>query len=458
MSITPSTWTVLQEPRDTTQLIAKLNQRLGQELYVEVEAIRAIVDSGGETAETITILPSITDASALTITQTWNTGGTTFKAINVAITDTASAAGSLLVSYSVGGTVVHSVGKAGNVLSVALTLTGATSLNRLFRTDTAIEIQGATGAGISLFQGLNPGTTTNESFVAFGAYDSAGVVQKTASISSKWASATASTGNGILRFNATKNGGTDDVSFRIYGGAGAEFFGSSDTTGPGAAILNVNGTLKGVNLSFTGVSAFGAPSNGAIGLGIRHTGITTGASQYMLLVDGTFDATATTSGDMISVSLRTTAAAMTMVAGAAVHITDASLGAGSAVTTQYGLLIDAQTKGSTNYAWYAATTTNASSLTQAGVLTVGAGITVTTGGLTVTGICQLGATGGVTQTIIGGTGYGANVASLRLNGLTTTGGANVGTLTNCPHTGNPGVWVPLNIAGTVFMFPGFATS
>lgn len=53
-------------------------------------------------------------------------------------------------------------------------------------------------------------------------------------------------------------------------------------------------------------------------------------------------------------------------------------------------------------------------------------------------------------------GGGAGIASLRLNGLTDAAGANVGTLTNSPHTGNPAFWAPINIAGTVYCIPCFA--
>jgi hypothetical protein len=80
------------------------------------------------------------------------------------------------------------------------------------------------------------------------------------------------------------------------------------------------------------------------------------------------------------------------------------------------------------------------------------------GALLVAGVATLGASAGTAGVVIDGTSFGAGVASLRLNGLTTTAGANVGTLTNCPHTGNPTVWVPINIGGTVYAFPGFALS
>lgn len=55
-----------------------------------------------------------------------------------------------------------------------------------------------------------------------------------------------------------------------------------------------------------------------------------------------------------------------------------------------------------------------------------------------------------------GTGYGAGVASLRLNGLSTAAVSNqVGTLTNAPVAGNPAFWMPVSIAGTVRYIPAW---
>lgn len=74
------------------------------------------------------------------------------------------------------------------------------------------------------------------------------------------------------------------------------------------------------------------------------------------------------------------------------------------------------------------------------------------------GIVAIGnnSTGTADNLTIAGSAYGAGVASLRLNGLTDAAGANVGTLTNCPHTGNPSFWAPISIAGTVYAIPCYA--
>ncbi len=117
-----------------------------------------------------------------------------------------------------------------------------------FRTDSSLEVQRAYSAGsgalMSIFDMTIPGVTTSESALAMGAYDAAGTIHKTSSISAKWADATAGTGYGVLRLNATYGGGdSDDVALRIFGNHGVVMFGSSDTTGASASALHINGTL-----------------------------------------------------------------------------------------------------------------------------------------------------------------------------------------------------------------------
>jgi len=75
-----------------------------------------------------------------------------------------------------------------------------------FRGDSALEASGQNGI-ISLFQSENPGTAANETALAYGAYDSAGSIAKTASISSKWVSPAAGTGYAVLRLNSTYGAG-----------------------------------------------------------------------------------------------------------------------------------------------------------------------------------------------------------------------------------------------------------
>lgn len=85
------------------------------------------------------------------------------------------------------------------------------------------------------------------------------------------------------------------------------------------------------------------------------------------------------------------------------------------------------------------------------------GITTVAGALTVNAACQLGTAAGADLITIGGTGYGAGVASVRLNGLSTAAVSDqTGTLTNAPSAGNPVFWIPVSIAGTVRYIPAWA--
>lgn len=75
--------------------------------------------------------------------------------------------------------------------------------------------------------------------------------------------------------------------------------------------------------------------------------------------------------------------------------------------------------------------------------------------LRINGAVSLGAAAGANQTVIDGTGFGAGVASLRLNGLTSGAAAQTGTLTNAPAAGNPTFWIPVSIAGAVKYVPAW---
>ena len=97
----------------------------------------------------------------------------------------------------------------------------------------------------ALFQTTSPGTTVNEASICMSAYDSASVLQKTSSVSSKWANANTNVGEGVLRLNATYQNGAgayvDGIGLRVFGKSGVDVFGTSDTVGPGAYTMRVNG-------------------------------------------------------------------------------------------------------------------------------------------------------------------------------------------------------------------------
>lgn len=79
-----------------------------------------------------------------------------------------------------------------------------------------------------------------------------------------------------------------------------------------------------------------------------------------------------------------------------------------------------------------------------------------TGTVALVGPVTLGNPAAASAIVFDGTGYGAGVASVRFNGLTTAATNNlVGTLTNSPVTGNPTFWMPVSIAGTIKYIPCF---
>jgi hypothetical protein len=104
----------------------------------------------------------------------------------------------------------------------------------------------------------------------------------------------------------------------------------------------------------------------------------------------------------------------------------------------------------------AGTSTFAQAVTiSAGGLTItSGGLVVSTNGITAAGPIQLGGAAATDLITIGGTAYGAGVASIRLNGLSTAAVNNqVGTLTNAPVAGNPTFWMPVSIAGVIKYSP-----
>lgn len=80
-----------------------------------------------------------------------------------------------------------------------------------------------------------------------------------------------------------------------------------------------------------------------------------------------------------------------------------------------------------------------------GAITAAGAVTVDSGG---TGTANAGL-------VVAGSAYGAGVASVRLNGLTSGAAAQTGTLTNAPTAGNPSFWIPINIAGAVRYIPAW---
>lgn len=142
-----------------------------------------------------------------------------------------------------------------------------------------------------------------------------------------------------------------------------------------------------------------------------------GTVQYGGYFQTVFLSTATL-GFAATAQVRTAAAAYTLVGGYGFHIQDASKGAGSTITTQYGLNINAQTQGTTNYGAFirqGAVTGNAVRITQTTAMTDDAFV------------------------ITGGTVTGSSApAMLRLTQLWNTSGAPSAILVNVTNTASTG--------------------
>ncbi len=154
--------------------------------------------------------------------------------------------------------------------------------------------------------------------------------------------------------------------------------------------LVITGTTSiSSTLSVAGSVAFGASSpSTAIGLLINKTDLLQ-TSQSGLESTCTFSSAATTQGIAGYFQLRTAAASFTMANGYGIRIVDASKGVGSTITTQYGLKIENQTQGGTNYAIH----TGAGLVTLGGAVSMGSTLLVA-GQTTLTGLTISGGSSG----------------------------------------------------------------
>lgn len=156
------------------------------------------------------------------------------------------------------------------------------------------------------------------------------------------------------------------------------------------------------------------------------------ADQTGIYSEPTFSSAATSSGMAFSAALRTAASAYTMTAGHGLRVFDAVKGAGSTITTLYGLKIENQTQGTTNYAIH----------TGQGLVLLGGAVSMSST-LAVTGISSL--TGNVNVNGATNTsGYGINLASANIG----VSGANQGVFAF-------GVGAPTNLAAGNTEYVGF---
>jgi hypothetical protein len=113
----------------------------------------------------------------------------------------------------------------------------------------------------------------------------------------------------------------------------------------GSAQCQFNSTRFNGTIAFTN-----SPQTNTV-IFVNNTTVLSGATnQFGLNFSPLFGSDGTSTHTCILTKVTTTAAAYTTTSGIGLRINDASLGAGSAITTQYGILIDAQTQGGTNWA------------------------------------------------------------------------------------------------------------
>lgn len=94
------------------------------------------------------------------------------------------------------------------------------------------------------------------------------------------------------------------------------------------------------------------------GLILDSTASFTGStSAFGVKSDGTMASDVTTTGAALYARLRTAAASFTLASGIGLTVQDAVKGSGSTITTQYGIKVENQTQGGTNYAIYTGTGT-----------------------------------------------------------------------------------------------------
>lgn len=228
-----------------------------------------------------------------------------------------------------------------------------------------------------------------------------------------------------------------------------------------------NGRNTGFSLAGLTVASGGATiTAGNLGIGtaqagnvgVRITGaILSGSTQsFSLLADATHGSGATTSGEAVRGQVVTAAATFTMDAAYAFRVLDASKGTNSIITSQYGLHVASLTAGGTNnYGIYVNAPSGGSGsnigLYNAGTTTLAGALTVTTGGIAVTGNSAFGASVSTTNALLVSTaessGASADVAGIQYNGLLTKT-ANTGNMAG--YQGNAGCTVNGSVTCTRF--------
>lgn len=119
-------------------------------------------------------------------------------------------------------------------------------MENIFRTDASLTVNRSSGhALIDIYNSGTFGVSGGEeSAVSFAANDADGTPQQLGSVSMLWANATAGAYRSQVRIHANSIA-TSNSDFRLTGNGGIEFFGTSDTSWPGANVVQAtNGSFK----------------------------------------------------------------------------------------------------------------------------------------------------------------------------------------------------------------------
>ena len=252
------------------------------------------------------------------------------------------------MSFNGSGTfVVNSSGQpvvTGTVISStafnALTADLATGLSTCVTKDG----QTATTVRVPFAFGINSTLTTDATSATTGSIITAGGISTQKAL---WVGTTSRL-VGAVTMNAALTYGGITLSNAVTGTGNMVLSASPTLTGTlTAAAITASGTLANSSYFRTG----GATDANVV-WNLGGTSIATGSGQSAVQIGYTFTSAATAVGNALYAWVRTEAAAFTMASAIGIQIANPSKGAGSAITTNYGLQIDNQTAGATNYAIY----------------------------------------------------------------------------------------------------------
>ena len=222
----------------------------------------------------------------------------------------------------------------------ALTADLATGLSTCITKDG----QTATTVRVPFAFGINSTLTTDATSATTGSIITAGGISMQKAL---WVGTT-SRHVGATQFDAAITYGGITLSNAVTGTGNMVLSASPTLTGTlTAAAITASGTLANSSYFRTG----GATDANVV-WNLGGTSIATGSGQSAVQIGYTFTSAATAVGNALYAWVRTEAAAFTMASAIGIQIANPSKGAGSAITTNYGLQIDNQTAGATNYAIY----------------------------------------------------------------------------------------------------------